>query len=508
MKYLFTGLYPLWNYHYVTELNLMQKHIDSGDEVWITQCSAELKNCECNFNHELAHCLRCIGMADDGLSYIEGKFNKIPLIQPYYWKKYPKEYPIQFKSLEHLKKCTLEGYDIGMAVYSCLIDRTRSSSPDINLNQKTIDELYLDAWRAWESAKKTLSEMRFDKVYIFNGRYTVARAWIKACKINNIPFSTHERLSSLKCSYVFDNNVIHDNDQYGELIEKFWNQSKDDPKVYAEGVEFFEERPSGKITGWVSHSKSQSSCSMPESWDPNRRNISIFASSENELLGVAENYRGGVYKDQISAYSDIISKVKKIENRIKFYIRVHPASLGEKVKWWEDASFREMDNLEIISPDSRVSSYALMFASEKSIAYQSTMGVEATYWGKPSLILEKTFYYQNDCGFYPKNHQDIYDWIIGFPQPSPKINAIKFGAFMRCAGERLIHSTPVNFYTLQFKGKTLEARREVHEWLGECEKRPAVTGIKKWLRVRNDKQRFRRIIKECGGDLAASSQAI
>ena len=78
---------------------------------------------------------------------------------------------------------------------------------------------------------------------------------------------------------------------------------------------------------------------------------------------------------------------------------------------------------------------------------------------------------------------------------------------MRCAGEKLTYSEPVNFYTLQFKGKTLEARREVHEWLGACEKRPAVTGIKKWLQERSDKKRFFQIIKECKGDLAASSQA-
>ena len=54
--------------------------------------------------------------------------------------------------------------------------------------------------------------------------------------------------------------------------------------------------------------------------------------------------------------------------------------------------------------------------------------------------------------------------------PKAQVNAIKFGAFMRCGGDDLIHSVPVNYYTMKFKNQVLEANREVHQWLGECEK--------------------------------------
>ena len=507
MNYLFTELYPLWNYHYVTELNLMQKYINSGDEVWITQCAADLKNCECNYKHELAHCLRCMGIANDGLSFIEGNYTKIPLIQSAYQNRFPKDFPIQFQSIDHLKNYFLEEFDIGMAVYSCLLDRTHSSEPDIRSNKKIIDDLFLDAWRVWESAKSILSRNHFDKVYIFNGRFTAARAWVRACQKNKTEFSSHERLSSLRHAYISENTVIHDNDQFAEAIEAFWDENGEKAEIIAEGIDFFEERPLGKVSGWISHSESQNRNVLPDSWNPEIRNIIIFTSSEHELLGVAENYRGWIYKDQMTAYKDVISKTYQLDNNIKFYIRVHPGSLNQNIRWWEDNKITKIGNVEIIPPDSLISSYDLMFASEKCITFQSTMGVEAAYWGKPSLILEKTFYYGIDCGYYFTNHQDIYDWVIGKPECKPKINAIKFGAFMRCAGEKLTYSEPVNFYTLQFKGKTLEARREVHEWLGDCEKRPAVKGIKKWLQDRKDKKRFNQIIKDCGGDLAASSRA-
>ena len=506
MKYLFTGLYPMWNYHYVTELNLMQKYIISGDDVWITQCNADLKNCECNFNHELAHCLRCIGMANDGLSYLKGKYTKISLIQAQFKNKLPKKLPI-FDSIEHLKKYTIDEFDIGMAVYSCLLDRTLSSEPDIKSNKKTINDLFVDAWRSWESAKYILSNNNFDKVYIFNGRFTTARAWLRACQKNNIPFASHERLSSLDYSFISENTVIHDNDQFKEAIELFWNENKDKKEVIAEGVDFFEERPHGKVSGWISHSGSQHRNRLPDSWDPAMRNVVIFTSSERELLGVAENYRGGIYADQMTAYKDIISTAYEIDKNIRFYIRVHPGSLGERVKWWENDKIKKSGNVEIISPDSLISSYDLMLASEKCITFQSTMGVEATYWGKPSLILEKTFYYGIDCGHYLTNQDEIYNWVLGFPEAKPQINAIKYGAFMRCGGERLTYSEPVNFYTLKFNGKILEARREVHEWLGECESRPKVRGIKKWFQDRADTKRFHQIIKDCGGDLSSSAVA-
>jgi hypothetical protein len=88
--------------------------------------------------------------------------------------------------------------------------------------------------------------------------------------------------------------------------------------------------------------------------------------------------------------------------------------------------------------------------------------------------------------------------------PKPKENAIMYGAFWRCYGDDLPFSAPKNFYTLDFKGRILEARREIHEWLGECEKRPPVSGFKKWLQDRKDRRDFQRLWDECDGWFAES----
>ena len=470
-------------------------------------CDGFLHNCECNRKHDLAHCLRCMGIRQHGLSLIDARVRTVPLISPKYEKQLPVEVPSQFESLEELKSFTIGEFDLGMAVFSSLVDRLASTNPDVSRYRDIVRNLSLDAWRVWMSAAELLSEHQFDKVYIFNGRYATARPWVRACQQAGVPFVTHEKSGHVEKILLFEDCFPHEPTQYAERVEKFWKSNAHNDIITAEGAEFFEERPRGELSGWISFVSAQEKDKLPLSWDASRRNIAVFATTDGEYVGLKDLFADGLYPDQSTAYLDVSEQACHRDNNIFFYIRLHPNSIHESVKWWEYDLFRKARNVEVIPADSRISSYALMAASEKCMTFLSSAGLEATYWGKASMILGKAFYSGVDAVFETKTREEAYAWIVGKPKCNPKINAIKFGAYMRCGGEALPYSESVSYYTLKFKGEVLEARREVHEWLGECEKRPTVTGIKKWLQDRSDKKRFHQIIKECGGDLAASSQA-
>ena len=51
-----------------------------------------------------------------------------------------------------------------------------------------------------------------------------------------------------------------------------------------------------------------------------------------------------------------------------------------------------LPNLTVIDADDSVSSYALMRAAKTVATFGSTMGAEATFWGRPSVLLAPTFY--------------------------------------------------------------------------------------------------------------------
>jgi hypothetical protein len=506
MKVLFTGLYPLYHYHFVSELNLLQSHILAGDEVWLATCDAGLMNCECNQKHDLAHCLRCIGIRNHGVSLLEGKVRTLQLVQEKVAIKLPPELPSEFSSLEELKGFKVEGFDLGMAVFSSLVDRLSDTNPDVVLHKALVRNLALDAWRVWVSAKAILSEQQFEKVYIFNGRYSAARPLVRACEQAGIDYITHEKSGHVERILLFENQFPHDPSQYAARIETFWSQCGKQEHVLLEGKEFFEERPRGQLSGWTSFITTQQQQLLPSSWDPSRRNIAVFATTDGEYVGLRDLYADGLYPDQCTAFGDIAREAQHRDKNIYFYIRLHPNSRHESVRWWESVCLSEASNVEIIPSDSPISSYALMAASEKCITFLSSVGIEATYWGKPSMILGKAFYSGIDAVYEPSTYLQAHEWVVGSPSCKPRLNAMKFGAFMRCGGTELPYSEPVNYYTLKFKGEVIEARQEVHEWLGECEQRKPVSGIKKWLQARRDKKRFNQIIKRCGGKLAISSQ--
>lgn len=504
----FTALYPMWHYHFVSELNLIQKHILEGDQVFLLECNESLLACECNKEHDLHHCLRCIGIRQDGVAHIKGgNLDTISLGRSHDFLKKAESLLESIATLEDLKKLKYKEFDIGSAVFSSLVDHTLNTHPDIFKNRQKITKLCADAVNTYEKFSDWLELHRPEHVYIFNGRYSVARALLRACEQNQIPFSTHERTGNLKKIQLFPSSFPHDLSVYPRMAKELWAKQDSTPKFIQEGMDFFEERPKGQLTGWQSFSSDQKSGVLPENFNTSRRNIALLGSSESETVSIEGMIDGFEYPTQLEVYSSLLELAYKKYPDLFFYLRLHPNSKNESNKWWENSSLKNMQNLEIVSPASEVSSYSLVAACEKSVGLATTLCLEATYWGKPSIILGPTYYSGIDAVYEPKTIDEACELVADRSLPAkPKDNSIMFGAFMRCYGDDLPYSTPQNFYTMDFKGRILEARREVHEWLGECEKRPEVSGIKKWLRDRSDRSKFHELWKKCDGWFARTAK--
>ena len=502
---LFTGLYPMWHYHYAVELNYIEEHLAKGDKVTLLYCKADQSCCEANPAKKLAYCLRCMGIQQHGESLLSSDIISAPLITDRFLKATPASGKTEFNEVEDLLNFKIDSFEIGQAVYSSLVDRTLHINPNINENKFIINNLILDSYRVYMSAMSYLETNSFELVYIFNGRYTAARPWVHACQKHSVKYYTHEKVSSPDRPMKWSCDLPHNPAKYPERIIDFWNKSHDDANVRDQAHNFFQERPEGQMTGWISFVDKQQQSLLPEEWDKNNKNIVIFTSTEWEFVSIKEVVENAPFGTQEEAYLSLIKESQKFEKNIRYYIRVHPNSFNDKGRWWENDAFKELPNCTIIKPESKVSTYSLLENCDFAITYLSTIGIEATYWGKPSISLAQAFYYGLDAVYEPKNINELVELVTSVLPPKPQINALKFGAFMRCGGDLLIHSKALNYYTLTFKDQILEARQEVHEWLGECEKRKEVTGWQKWFQDRKDKKRFDQIIKECNGNLAAIS---
>jgi hypothetical protein len=478
MNILFSGMFPLYGLHFITELDHMEKHLGQGDEVYLLSCSADLNTCEPNRSHELANCARCIGFRQSWVDMLSRKPHLLPLL---IHEKVPKLIPEKLETIDKLKQLSCDGFDYGEAVYSSLVDRCMSTEPDLRKERKIIQKMAEDSWRIWLNALRVIEKYKIDQVYIFNGRFNTTRALVRACQKKGITFFTHERSMKSDRVFLIKNALPHDPTHHLSRIQKFLNDQWGKKEVLEEAVDFFEERPKGKRCGLKSFVVDQKVDCMPDSWDSSRRNLAIFASTEREFVGVKQFTPKGLYDSQIEAYLDLAKKTQKMDPTIFFYLRIHPNSKAEKIRWWEGQEFNRLNNVEIIPPESDISSYSLLHAVEKTLCFRSSMGMEATYWGKPSIVLTWAFYSGLDAVYEPQTREEALDLTLAILQAKPRANILKYGAFLRCGGEPFKHSWLID-NEITFKGQKPMINSEIQKWHGHTYMRPSVSGF--WLSVR------------------------
>lgn len=504
MKVLFPCFYPMWSFHFASDLNLIEEQLERGHQVTVLQCHAALRACEPNRDHLHAHCARCIGIRQEGFGLLSRAISTQDLIPPDV--RLP-ALPRNFGSVQELKAFSYAGFAAGIATYSSLVDATRNAAPDLRKERRLVRRLLEDTVLNLESARRRLGSGKFELLVLFNGRYAATRPWLHVASELGIPFLVHERSFDPERTFLYENHIPHDPMPYAARIQRFWEDAGSGAEVRREAEDFFEERPQGQMKGWTSFTGAQNGDQLPTGWDNTRRNFVIFATTEREFLAIREATPPGLFRTQSEAFAEVVRQAGQLEG-VDIYIRLHPNSVGERCRWWERPVFAEAPNVRIVPAESTVSSYQLLFQCEKAITFRSSMGVEATYWGKPSIALVYPFYGGLDAVYYPRTLEELSGLLAQRLKPKPKECALKFAAFMRRGGWKLPYSRAENYYTLDFKNKPLESSPKVLRWLADCEKRAPVTGIRRFLREWRDGAHFRKLWRQTGGDFSASGEVL
>ena len=63
--------------------------------------------------------------------------------------------------------------------------------------------------------------------------------------------------------------------------------------------------------------------------------------------------------------------------------------------------------MTVISPSEDINSYDLLDASDKVVIFGSTIGLEASYWGKPVILLGCSWYYYENVCYIPKSLNEL-----------------------------------------------------------------------------------------------------
>jgi len=187
----------------------------------------------------------------------------------------------------------------------------------------------------------------------------------------------------------------------------------------------------------------------------------------------------------------------KDKKEMHFYLRIHPNSIHENDKWWKSHDLKKLKNLTIIEPDSPISSYSLLMACEKTIVFMSTMGIEATYWGKPSIAVSNTMYKGINAVYEPTDLTQLKGYILDPSMPpKPKERALAYGAYMRCGSARLPYSELIDHCTLTFKGVRPNASEAILNHLWKWEYINKKLQLPQWLENLWTKSEFVKLVNK------------
>lgn len=427
----------LWDGHYAEAVEIALKRRAGGDSVFFYQCRGELLGCPANPYREKAGCVSCI---DKSTYVIENflSFAEVVTFDRWSEQKLPKAIS-EFvpESKEDLESMSLDGFPIGGLVASQLANDLNDGLFDPRSLQNRVASLLETGYRLFSSAKHLFLERRIDLAYVWNGRRASDGPVVFAAKDSKLEFQTFISGPTLG-TYIEPKSITVQAIDYQKagLL-----RLKDDATknfgvrdlVTRDGNAFHNNQKAGSNHGLGVHNFSSkfSDRFLALSTKPV---LSIFPSCGWEKIG-QQDFRNGVYDSEYQGLESLLSNAA-ITSEFEVVVRWHPhlqKVRGNEKKRIQKIQKKFEERTRFIAPSNSTSTYSLIENSELVLTFGSTVGVEACYYGKPSICVGPAVYDCLDVAYFPKTPGEVEDAILNYRrlEIGNFMDALVFGAFMK-----------------------------------------------------------------------------
>ncbi|WP_320666629.1 hypothetical protein [Prochlorococcus sp. MIT 1307] len=364
----------------------------------------------------------------------------------------------QFRSLKELQNLSYDQYNIGIGVASTLITElgTPEPFPLSSAAQKECFQLIHTSIKSQIFAKLLLTESDFDTLVLFNGRMASEHAFKQVASSLKIKMYFHERSNKGNTRYFFEGYMPHDFAKRKHEMQQMKDELSEQ-MIKRLGHNFFYRKVRGQGVLEQSYTKGQLEefsyslgSIIRQKQKSNIPIISYFSSSDDEyqsIDGAPERYP--YFTDQKLA----IKKISEIVKSLGYYfiVRVHPNLKNKDLyeqKRWNNLSIdiRDMGFYWIDQNDPE-STYKLIQNSSLVLSAGSTVGIEAIYLRRPSLVIANSFY----DSIIPsvrlcQNEEDLLEY---FSNPSWKLppdpaESYIYGAWITCYGPEYKYYVPTD----------------------------------------------------------------
>lgn len=402
----------------VSALECAIKEVNSGNEVHVIQCDKQMRICMHNMYGsstfcELCHHAMMTAWKESGINdrITIKSFRELLAADD---KLNAQKFEVSFDSVLGLKTLKYKGAEVGFGAFSSYVSMTRNVMPDITDDfKKFIAFLIRREIEMYDVAERYAKQIEVDKIIFHNGRFSNYKPFLALSQNLHVNYlvTEHDYCDGKVMSHFVENNNVHEIEPCIKLMKENWEIGKTREDAEYLGKMFYERRRKGKAAGDVVYTKNQQKGLMPDNWDETKENIAIFNSSEDEFCAVSSQFDSyTLFPTQYDALKAIFEHYKNDTTK-HFYVRIHPNLKNVPFKSHLGLYELKYPNVTFIRPESPISSYDLMDGASKVLIFNSTMGVEATYWGKPVIALTYFYYSAFDAVHTPKNVDELWTMI-------------------------------------------------------------------------------------------------
>ncbi len=458
-------------------LSRTQQAINDGEDVVVVGCAGGPRYaCSFNIYGVAPICYVCNRQKEKGLERLKGKYTY--LTSPVNHHNVCTAGVSSGEVLDRwaVKSLNYRSVDIGQAAYSSYVGQARDLDLEGALALSRLRKLIHTSELQSSYFFDLLKEKRITRVVLYNGRQNQNRPLLRVARLLDIEVEVMEFSGQdAQCVYEFRNCLPQNLDNLSSLIEANWKRFEGDREAAA--YRYFEYKRQGGAINDSSYVLSQTRGLLPPGWDPGKRNIVIFNSSEDEFAALGGEYDESLYPSQTEAIVRICKSLAN-DRDIQIYLRIHPNLRA--VKWSFAKRLRHLSrwyaNVIVIPPESPVSTYALLDGGDVAVSFGSTVGIEAAYWNKPSILLGRCIYERTGSVYVPRSHDELIALLKRRSlEPLPTLGAKKIALFWIAGGKGIKYfggsrKTGFTFANMRIEKSPLEraiyiAFKTIEKWV-------------------------------------------
>ena len=427
---------------------------DKNNDLRFLDCDNALGGyCVLNKAHGRIYCKKCTVANKCVMEWINFPKEQVIKMKKFKAPKFP-----VFAEMEDLKKYKIDDQNAGLSVVTSIMSMTRDYQFNPLKHKKDIQGFLRTEYITIKNLEEIYEKFPFEELHTFNGRFAFSYAAVQFARKKGVDFYLYEGSGKPTKYLRVKNNFLHNMNMFRDLIDKTW---VDAPAENRDNIakNWFVQKRGGK--NFDSFTIDQKNKLLPKDYDASKENIVMFNSSIDEYYAF-DDFTNPIEKNENDIVKSILEKYKDDDSK-HFYLRIHPNLTEAKrkkalqIKQINELKKKNYKNFTIIEPDAKIDSYSMIDIADKVITFISTMGVESTFWGKPSILAGQAYCDRLGCVYQVKSYDELFEMIDKKDlQPIEQSKTYPYGYGMAMFGEEYKTYIPYRHNDGEFLGHSVK----------------------------------------------------